>query len=140
MTNGGPVQPAAPAAHRLFHVAEVLLAEPFTVRDVGRLRGRCQQCVLDAGFAREQSLMMAVAINEAMLDTIQHGGGRGVLTLLCDGGGRMVAEVAGSGGDGRLSEMTRAVDEVSRHLSDDGTTLRMVMTGAPVKRGPHDSG
>lgn len=159
MINIAPAQCADVNAAKPRQVADVLLSEAFTVDDVGQVRVRCYHCALDAGLTHERALMFAFSINEAMLNAIQHGGGRGVVLVLHDGVGRLIAEVV-DGGPGVTSPLPeqlplaeanggrglwlarRLVDQLTMEASEEGTTLRLEVAcgreAYPWSGSPHD--
>jgi serine/threonine-protein kinase RsbW len=121
--------------------ADVLVAESFGVDDLGRLREQCYSAVRDAGLAHVRALTFVWAINEGLVNAIQHGGGHGRLLILahteC-----IFAEIAnalpstltaaspapdedGSDGGHGLWIARRMVDHLTLTLGPEGTTLRL---------------
>ncbi|GAA5061359.1 anti-sigma regulatory factor (Ser/Thr protein kinase) [Thermocatellispora tengchongensis] len=75
--------------------------------DLGRLRAHVQRCAERAGLAPERVDDLLIAANEAVVNVLEHGGGRGTLTCWHDGAyvtvdvtdeqGRLTAEHARRG-------------------------------------------
>jgi anti-sigma regulatory factor (Ser/Thr protein kinase) len=78
-------------------VGDALLVEPFSFDNLARLRLACYESVLQAGLAEGRALMFVFAIDQGLVNAIQHGGGRGLLILRRNGADRLIAEVSDRG-------------------------------------------
>jgi anti-sigma regulatory factor (Ser/Thr protein kinase) len=73
-----------------------VLATGFSIADLALVRAACHQVLRDAGLDDDRAGMFVCAINEAIANAVQHGGGSGTLTLLHDGE-KLIAEIVDQG-------------------------------------------
>jgi anti-sigma regulatory factor (Ser/Thr protein kinase) len=134
-------EPEAEVQQWRFHRAEQG-HPPETARDTARLRQTVMQRAAGAGLPEERVSDMALAVTEAMTNSLRHGGGSGVLRIWQDGEGltcevrdrghmtdsmvgRRLPEPSAPGGRGlwlvhQLSDFVQI-----RSTSQDGSTVRI---------------
>jgi hypothetical protein len=95
MAHSEKSHPLAMSAATRPNVADVLLNEAFTDRDLDGLRMSCHACALGLGLSDVRASRFAEAVAGIMLNVLRCGGGSGALVLLQDGAGRVVVEVTG---------------------------------------------
>lgn len=142
---GVPIVDVEPESHseagsRLGHV---LVTEPFSSDDLPRVRARCYCAAVGAGLPVDRALMFTFAVDVGMINAVQHGGGFGVVTIVCEPENSLVAEVVDRGNgvvaprdDHRFeAQLTptrglwlaeRLVDKMFPQLRPHGTILRLV--------------
>jgi anti-sigma regulatory factor (Ser/Thr protein kinase) len=117
------------------------LPRPVTAAEVGDMRRRVMRAAHEAGLDGDRAHRFTVAVNEIVINAIQHGGGTAEVTI-SDGGGRVVVTVLdsgpGLGGDieVRLPPPDRThgrglwlahqlCDDITIGTSTDGTFIRL---------------
>jgi anti-sigma regulatory factor (Ser/Thr protein kinase) len=124
-------------------IGDVLLVMNFALDDLAQARAACRAALLDVRLDHDRVSMLVGAINEGLINAIQHGGGAGMLALLYDGetlfaqivdhGPGLVGPIPDQlppqdapGGRGLLMAR-QMVDQLAITSDSGGTTLRLHM-------------
>ncbi|GAA1796532.1 hypothetical protein GCM10009835_13310 [Planosporangium flavigriseum] len=123
-----------------------LIDEVITLGNVTELRRHVLQLAARAGLDTQRAENFALAVNEALTNTIRHAGGSGELALIQDDERRLIAEVSDQGpgiprsvtitlpppddldGGRGMWLATELTDHVEVHSGDGGTTVRLEMS------------
>jgi serine/threonine-protein kinase RsbW len=136
-TGGGADTAGGDDLHTLVH-------EVVTLGNMAELRSHVLDAAARAGLSAQRADAFALAINEAVANAIQHGGGGGELTLVQDDARRLIAEVSDEGpgmpyavtitlppadapGGRGLWLAGKLADRLDVHRRGTGTTVRLQM-------------
>jgi serine/threonine-protein kinase RsbW len=76
---------------------QTLIDEVVTLRNMTELHNHVLRLAAQAGLPTERAQGFAVAVNEAVINAIQHAGGSGKLAMVQDDQRRLIAEVRDAG-------------------------------------------
>lgn len=76
---------------------ETLLDEPVTIGNMAQLRAHVLWLAVRAGLSAVRAEAFALAVNEAIVNAVEHAGGRGALAVVQDDERRLIAEVRDAG-------------------------------------------
>ncbi len=121
-----------------------LIHEAVSIQNMAQLRSHVMRLAAQAGLSTERAAGFAVAVHEAVINAIEHAGGRGEVAVVQDDERRLIAEVHDPGADTACSialtmppvDATRGrgmwlagqlTDHIEVHGDQGGTTVRLEM-------------